>query len=133
MYFIYPVCSSSKGNAVYVGSRENGLLFDCGIGIRNLTNALKLQNIALPAVKAVLLRMNTVIILKVCPSWAKISLCGLWQRSHFTGANREACSLPGAKLKEIDQRDAEVCGFLVRPFRTSHDSADSMGYHVTFS
>ena len=132
MYFIYPVCSSSKGNAVYVGSRENGILFDCGIGIRNLTNALKLQNIALSAVKAVFITHEHSDHIK---GLSKLSekipapVYGNVPTLREIIAKRAVC--PGAKLKEIDQKAAEVCDFLVRPFRTSHDSVDSMGYHVT--
>ena len=133
MYLIYPVCSSSKGNAVYVGSRESGILLDCGIGIRGLTNALKLQSIALSAIKAVFVTHEHSDHIKgLAKLGENIPIAVYGNVPTLRELIAKSAVRPGMRLKEIDRKAAEVCGLSVRPFRTSHDSADSMGYHVTF-
>ena len=37
MALFFNLCSSSSGNATYIGSRTEGLLFDAGAGIRNFS------------------------------------------------------------------------------------------------
>ena len=132
MNFIYPICSSSKGNATYIGSREYGILIDCGIGIRSLSNALKLNNIPLSAIQAVFVTHEHGDHIK--------GLSKLGENIPFTlygnvPTLREVIDRGGVgskvKLKEINRKPATVCDMLVQPFHTSHDSADSMGYHVT--
>ena len=43
MSLFYNLCSSSSGNATFVGDREGGLLFDAGVGIRNFSKWLLAQ------------------------------------------------------------------------------------------
>ena len=54
MSLLYSLCSSSKGNCHFVGTPEDGLLIDGGIGIRNYAAQLALAGISLCAPKAVL-------------------------------------------------------------------------------
>ena len=54
MSLLYSLCSSSKGNCHFVGTPQEGLLIDGGIGIRNYAAQLALAGISLEAPKAVL-------------------------------------------------------------------------------
>ena len=36
---IYPVCSSSKGNCIYIKSKETAILVDVGISFKALINS----------------------------------------------------------------------------------------------
>lgn len=133
MNIIYPICSSSKGNAIYVGSRTEGVLFDCGIGIRNLTNALKLQELPLSAVKAVFVTHEHSDHIKgLCKlsETIPVSIYGNVPTLKELIGKRAVGSK--GRLKEIDQKPVSLYGMEISCFRTSHDSADSMGYHVVF-
>lgn len=54
MSLLYSLCSSSKGNCHFVGTPQEGLLIDGGIGIRNYAAQLALAGISLSAPQAVL-------------------------------------------------------------------------------
>lgn len=133
MHLIYPICSSSKGNATYIGTRKQGVLIDCGIGVRNLTNALKLNDIPLSAVQAVFVTHEHSDHIKGLARLGEtipLAVYGNVPTLREVIAKNAVGSL--AKLKEIDKKPTTVCDMEIRPFHTSHDSADSMGYHVTF-
>ncbi|MEG0895518.1 MAG: MBL fold metallo-hydrolase, partial [Oscillospiraceae bacterium] len=53
MTYVYPLCSSSKGNATYIGDQNSGILIDAGIGIKICQKALAEKNIDLTAIKAI--------------------------------------------------------------------------------
>lgn len=53
MTFIYPLCSSSKGNCTYIGTKQAGILIDAGIGIRSFISQFKILRISLSAIKAI--------------------------------------------------------------------------------
>lgn len=51
---VVPVCSSSKGNSVFVGDSTSGVLIDAGCSFKALKDGLALCGIPFEAVKAVL-------------------------------------------------------------------------------
>ena len=51
---VVPVCSSSKGNSVFVGDSTSGVLVDAGCSFKALREGLALCGIPFEAVKAVL-------------------------------------------------------------------------------
>ena len=48
MSLLYSLCSSSKGNCHFVGTPQEGLLIDGGIGIRNYAAQLALAGFPFP-------------------------------------------------------------------------------------
>ena len=52
--FFYSLCSSSKGNANFLGDASGGILFDAGIGIRNFSKALSLAELEPGCIRAIL-------------------------------------------------------------------------------
>lgn len=132
MNLIYPICSSSKGNATFVGTPERGILFDCGVGIRTLQNALKLQGIELSAIEAVFVTHEHSDHIKgLCRLSEAIAPAIYGNVPTLQELIAKGAVGRRAKLKEINQKAAVVCSMEIRSFRTSHDSVDSMGYHVT--
>ncbi|MCM1505655.1 MAG: MBL fold metallo-hydrolase [Ruminococcus flavefaciens] len=49
----YPLFSSSKGNAHFIGTEKAGILIDCGVSFKRLSSALETNRIPLTAVQAV--------------------------------------------------------------------------------
>ena len=134
MNLIYPIGGSSKGNAVYVGTPKQGVLFDCGVGIRILQNALKLYQIPLTAVRAVFVTHEHSDHIKgLCRLSENIPMSVYGNIPTLQELIVKRSVGPGTKLKEISRKPASICQMEIRPFHTSHDSADSMGYHVTFA
>ncbi len=134
MNFIYPICSSSKGNAIYAGTQESGILFDCGIGIRSLTSALKLHDISLSAIQAVFVtheHSDHIKELYKLSETISVSIYGNVATLKELIAKNAVGSK--AKLKEINKKPAIVEDMELSAFRTSHDSVDSMGYRLTFN
>lgn len=132
MSFIYPICSSSKGNATYIGDQKQGILIDCGLSARGLTNALKLNNIPLSAIQAVFVTHEHGDHIKGLSRLGEIIPFTMYGNVPTLRAIIDkGCVGSKVKLKEINQKPTEVLGMEFRPFHTSHDSADSMGYHIT--
>ena len=52
---LLPICSSSKGNSVYIGSRDNGILIDVGCSYKALCQGLGAMDTDISAVGAVLI------------------------------------------------------------------------------
>ena len=52
---LLPICSSSKGNSTYIGSRDSGILIDVGCSYKALCQGLTAMSTDISAVKAVLI------------------------------------------------------------------------------
>ena len=50
---LYPLFSSSKGNSTFIGTEKGGILIDCGVSFKRLSDALETNNIPLSAVQGV--------------------------------------------------------------------------------
>ncbi|MBQ8922901.1 MAG: MBL fold metallo-hydrolase [Oscillospiraceae bacterium] len=128
---IYPLFSSSKGNATFIGTPSGGILIDAGVSAKRLRDALGRAGIPLGAVAAVFVTHDH-----------SDHVSGLRVFSRQTGipvyAEPETleCLLRGGYLApETDARaltaPAEIGGMTVQPFDTAHDTAKSCGYRVT--
>ena len=50
---LYPLFSSSKGNSTFIGTEKGGILIDCGVSFKRLSEALEVNHIPLSAVQGV--------------------------------------------------------------------------------
>ena len=128
--FFYNFCSSSGGNSSYLGSLTSGILFDAGIGIRNFQRAMALAGVPPEAVRAIFVtheHSDHIQGLDVISSRFDLPIYG----SRGTiGALLEKGLLRAGQIVHILEEPEEVAGFYVTPFRTPHDSAESIGFHV---
>ncbi|MBR3269363.1 MAG: MBL fold metallo-hydrolase [Oscillospiraceae bacterium] len=129
---IYPLFSSSKGNATFIGTPSGGILIDAGVSAKRLRDALSRAGIPAEAVEAVFVTHD--------------------HSDHVSGL-RVFCRQTGAPVYAEPQTlenllrcgyvdpDADVhpltvpvtaCGLIVSPFATSHDTEKSCGYRITF-
>ena len=128
--FFYSLCSSSKGNASFLGDSSGGILFDAGIGIRNFVKALAQADIDPGCIRAVFIshdHSDHVMGLESISTRYQIPVYGsrgtlesLLQKGIISG-RQKLCALEGP---------VEAAGFYITPFATPHDSADSIGFHV---
>ena len=59
MSFLYNLCSSSSGNATFIGSQAEGFFIDMGTGVRAVFRFLKDARIDKKAIQGILLPMST--------------------------------------------------------------------------
>ena len=126
---IAPVCSSSKGNCVFVGDRDSGVLVDAGCSFKALRYGLSLCGIDFSAVKAVLVTHehidHTKALLQITkhtklPVYASEGTINklISEKLIDTAANIYSCKNLSSAPVDMD----------IKCFATPHDSAESLGY-----
>lgn len=130
---LLPICSSSKGNSVYIGSRDKGILIDMGCSYRSLCQGLALMDVDVSAVKAVLITHShtdhvkgllTMTKKHSIPIYAsQESLDYLLHNELVTGT---------AELRTLDELNSVQYEAEIRSFPTPHDCAGSVGYVMDF-
>ncbi len=132
MSLLYPLCSSSKGNAVFLGERDAGILIDAGISVRQFKHSLALAGIEPPAVRAIFIThehsdhirgLSSLVSLLQVPVYAsKETLEALIRKDIFPYQST---------ICEIRRSTAQVAGMEIRAFPISHDAAGPQCYTVT--
>ncbi len=124
---IYPLFSSSSGNAHFIGTPAGGILIDAGVSCRRLVNALRLNDIGPEAVRAVFIthdhsdHVSGLRVFENCfnvPVYASAGTVGwLCDNGHIS----EGREIGGG---------VDVGGYFVTSFRTPHDAVESVGYKI---
>ena len=130
---IYPLFSSSKGNSSFIGDKSGGILIDCGVSFKKLSQALELCEIPLEAVQGVFIthsHSDHVKGLKMLTKKIPVSVWG--QKETLDELLSEGLIFPGTEVNEIT---GAVCtaGMEVISFDTPHDTVRSCGYRTNTS
>ena len=129
-----PLFSGSSGNSYYIGSSCAGILIDAGRTAKQLNNMLETCGIGVDAVKAIFVtheHIDHIRGLRVLASRKHIPVyasCGTLRALEEMG-----CANGTFQADAIGEKGMECAGMFIRPFHTSHDSAESVGYHVQTS
>ena len=128
---LIPLFSSSKGNSIFIGEKNNGILIDAGVSCKRLTGALEIHGIQPDCISAIFVtheHSDHINGLKVftkkyhTPVFAQnLNLEFLAEKDYVD---------PSSTLYEIGQASVEYRDFRVRAFETSHDTRQSCGYRV---
>ncbi|MBR4200975.1 MAG: MBL fold metallo-hydrolase [Oscillospiraceae bacterium] len=128
---IYPLFSSSKGNAEFIGTPAGGILIDCGVSARRLAAALEKCSIPPEAVQGIFIthdHSDHVAGLRVftkkyhIPVYAEPVTRACLYRGGWLEPEQPCCELTGT---------VECAGIRITPFPTSHDTPQSCGYRMT--
>ena len=128
---IYPLFSSSSGNACFVGSPDSGILIDCGASCRKIITALERCHISAEAVKAIFIthdhsdHINGLRVFtkaRPMPVYASKATLRYLENSDMLS--------PGCETDEVGETGVEACGFFVRAYRTPHDAMESVFYKI---
>ena len=126
-----PLFSGSAGNSYYIGSACSGVLIDAGRTAKQLVNMLDCCGIDLEAVKAIFVtheHSDHVKGLRVLASRCHIPV---YSSIGTLNALEEMGCLNGKfPTGVIDAKGMECADMVIKPFQTSHDSAESVGYRV---
>lgn len=127
-----PLFSSSKGNCIYIGCSDSGILVDVGICAKNVCGALNDNNIPLEQIKAILIthsHSDHISGLKVLAKKLAVPII----MSKET-ANTLKCTdkLPeNASIIDSDASKISIGDIVITGFCTSHDCPGSRGYTVS--
>ena len=128
---IYPICSSSEGNSTFIGTRGHGIIVDAGCSFRALKNSLSFIGTKLDEneVEAVFITHEHIDHIKGIEQLLKQTKIPIFASSGTLNAMFQN-DIP-ARIFDASEgyRSAD---FEVSAFRTSHDSAMSVGYKIRF-
>lgn len=127
-----PLFSGSSGNSYYIGSSAAGILVDAGRTAKQLTEMMQSCGIETDCVKAIFVtheHSDHVQGLRVLASRHHIPV----YTSSGTLAALEQMNCLNEKFSSgvIGENGMECAGMYIKPFHTSHDSAESVGYLIT--
>lgn len=129
---IYPICSSSGGNSTFIGTRGHGILVDAGCSFRALKNALSLIDTDFDGIEAVFFTHEHIDHIRALEQLAKHTNLPIFASEGTINALRAFGKVP-EDYPMYDILDSyKSAAFEVNAFRTSHDSAESVGYTITF-
>lgn len=127
---IYPLFSSSKGNSIYIGSKNEGILIDDGVSYSRLKKAMELNGLSVEAVKAVFItheHSDHIKGLSVLTKKIKVPVFARAATLDYIAAKGDV----NGDCRAISDGE-EVCGIRVECFDTPHDARQSCGYKLTF-
>lgn len=131
MAVIAPLCSSSKGNSIFVGNKSEGVLIDVGCSFRNIKSCLDACEINFESIKAIVITHEHSDHIKALSQFTKHSKIPVYA-SHGTMdyliANNEIAST--ANLFPIEDLPNAPLDMEITAFKTPHDSAESVGYTI---
>lgn len=130
---MYPLFSSSKGNCIYFGDAESGIMIDCGVSCKRVCGALADNGLDPAAVKGLFITHTHSDHIKGLTVFLKKHRIPLYaQRKNIEILEEKGCIPDGCECIAIDGEPAEVGGFGVEMFLTQHDTPASCGYRVTY-
>jgi len=129
MSLIIPLCSSSSGNSVFVGSRNAGVLIDMGCSFRKLRQLLDACGINLEAVKTVLITHEHIDHVRGLLQLTKHTSIPVYASPgtlKFLIDNNQIC--PDGNLYSISELHNAPVDYTIKTFRTPHDVQESIGF-----
>ncbi|MBQ6040978.1 MAG: MBL fold metallo-hydrolase [Oscillospiraceae bacterium] len=127
---IYPLFSSSSGNAVFVGTPDGGFLIDCGVSARRMKQALSRCGIPVEAVQGIFITHDHSDHVAGLRVFAKQHPVPVFAEP----LTRESLYRCGRLEPEQDctvlTGSTECAGIRITPFATPHDTVQSCGYRM---
>jgi phosphoribosyl 1,2-cyclic phosphodiesterase len=127
----YNLCSSSKGNASYLGSLTSGVLFDAGIGLRTYQKSLAAAEIDPESVQAVVISHEHSDHIQGLQSIARRYHLPVYGSRGTLSYLIEQGILSETQPLYLLDHPTEIAGMEIVPFATPHDSRESLGFRVT--
>ena len=126
-----PLFSGSRGNSTYIGSSGVGILVDAGRSAKQIEVSLRENNINVDSIKAIFVTHEHTDHIQGVRVLASRYGIKVFASSGTMSKLGELGVLNGKFPYEVvTERGVEIAGMFVRPFKTPHDSIESVGYSV---
>lgn len=129
---IYPLFSSSKGNCTYIGSKDSGILIDCGISFKRLNEALAINGLSIDAIKGVFVTHEHSDHISGLKMLTKKAGVPVFAQSYTLDLLHSGGYINPRSYSEEIKFDVEIDGMIIECFDTPHDTKESCGYKITF-
>lgn len=126
-----PLFSGSKGNSMYVGTSQSGVLIDVGMSAKQTTLALERIGVEPQSVKAIFITHEHSDHVKGLRVFASKYGIQMYSSNGTLSALDETGVLNGKFIADEMSSGVEVDGMYITSFQTPHDSRESVGYVVT--
>lgn len=132
---IYPICSSSKANCTFIGTKGHGILIDEGCNFSALKNALSLIDTDISQIEAIFVTHEHVDHIHGLHVLTKHTNIPIFSSCGTLAALREGShALPEkARLFDIFKDGYKSAEFEVTAFHTPHDTPESVGYVINYN
>lgn len=135
-YKFFSMGSGSSGNCYYLGSKDNGLLIDAGIGIRSVTKALREYGVAFEKIKAVLITHDHADHIKTVGCFGdKYNIPIYTTEGVHNGILRNKVvqtNLYQSRRVIEKEQTFSIGEFNITAFEVLHDSIENVGYRIEF-
>ncbi|MDR1882205.1 MAG: MBL fold metallo-hydrolase [Prevotella sp.] len=135
-YKFFCLGSGSSGNCYYLGTNENGMLIDAGIGIRNVTKALREYGVAFEKIKAILITHDHTDHVKTVGCFGdKYNIPIYATDTVHEGIQRNKVIQAGLhQSKRVIEKEVSfsINEFNITAFDVPHDSIENVGYYIEF-
>ena len=128
---VYPLFSSSKGNATFVGTSTAGVLIDVGVTYRRLLSAFATSGLDFSAIKAVFITHEHSDHIKGLKMLMKNLDIPVFAQKNTLSYLEAGDYLYGDNYSEM-KGEVEIAGMGISCFQTPHDTSQSCGYKVDF-
>ena len=127
---IYPLFSSSSGNAEFIGTPDGGILIDCGVSARRLTQALDRCGISPEAVQGVFITHDHSDHVKGLRVFTKKFGIPVYAQSVTRQCLYSCGWLEPEQTCNVLDGTVTCADIRITPFETSHDTAQSCGFRM---
>ena len=127
---VYPLFSSSKGNATFFGSNKGGILIDAGVSYKRLAQAMHDCELDVSAIKGVFItheHADHVKGLKILTKNTGVTIYG--QGKTLRNLIDNEIIHTSSQILEVNM-PVNVAGMEITAFDTPHDSVQSCGYRI---
>ena len=132
---IFPICSSSGGNATFIGTRGHGILVDAGCSFLSLKKSLELIDTTMPQIEALFITHEHIDHIKGLLQLTKHTKIPVFASPGTIQQLRTSVKDPipeEVRLYDIVHEPYQSADFEVRAFHTPHDTPESVGYHINY-
>lgn len=130
---IYPLFSSSKGNCTYIGSKNSGILIDCGISFKRLCQSLEVNGLSLDAIKGVFVTHEHNDHIYGIRMLTKKTGIPVFAQSYTLDLLHDSGFIDKRSYSEEIKNGTEIDDMNIECFDTPHDTKESCGYKITFN